>query len=83
MAYQFNGRRCCHSHFRPHNRMHPRAKILVRQADDDGLGDGRMAEQCGFDFGGIDIAPARKDQVGAAVGDIEIAFRVHPAVIAQ
>ena len=67
----------------PDNRIDLGAKILVGQPDYDRFCHCRMGKQSRFDFGRIDVPPARKDQVGAAVGDIEVAVPVQPAEIAE
>ncbi len=63
--------------------MDPRAQVFVGQPDHDRLGHRRVGEQRRFHLGRIDVLPARQNQVGAPVGDVEIAVSVHPAEIAK
>ena len=58
------------------------APLLVRDAHDADVGDGRMARQDGLDLGGSDVLAARDDDLVAAGHDAEPAFRVQAAQIA-
>src|SRR5207249_3444075 len=58
------------------------APLLVGDAEDAGLGDGRVGEQDLFDLPGVDVEPAGDHHVLGAVEDVDVAVLVHPADVA-
>ncbi len=52
------------------------APVVVRDAEGGRVGDGGVAEQGGFDLGGVDVHPARDDHVDLAVAEEEIPIRI-------
>src|SRR5207248_8971987 len=66
-----------------HDGRDPLPPFLVGNADGGGVGDGRMLEQYGVDLRRVDVDAARDDEVGAAVGEEEIALVVETADVAQ
>ena len=61
----------------------PLAEVLVGQADDDRRADAGVALERRFDLSRVDVLAACHDEVGAPVGDVEVAVVVEPAEVAD
>ena len=59
------------------------APLVVGHADDTGVADRRVPEQHRLDLGRIDVHAAADDEVGAAVGEEEVAVLVDVADVAE
>jgi hypothetical protein len=65
------------------NRVHTLTHLGVRQADCDGRGHTRVRVKRSFYLGRIYVGTATKDQICAAVCDIDVTLLVHPAHVAD
>ena len=59
------------------------SEALVRQPEDRGIDDVRMAGEPVLDFGGIDVHPAAQDEVDATIGQEQITVVVEPSEISD
>ena len=59
------------------------APVVVRDAEDGGVGDGGVGEQRGLDLGRVDVDAARDDHVDLAVAEEEVAVLVEIADVAD
>ena len=63
--------------------VHALPEFRIGQADDDAGAHLGMFGHRGLDFGRIDVGAAAQNHVGEAVAEIEIAFRIEPADVAE
>ena len=68
---------------RLHHGLHRFAPLLVGHADGGDVTHRGVLQEHGVDLGRVDVHAARDDEVGGAVGEVEVSLVVHVAHVAQ